>query len=504
MTGGAFDRLLALVQDKGERGDAQALAEVTDMIAGLESARDAAEAANEAKTRFLANVSHEIRSPLNAIYGYAQLLERTDGKEAVRAARVIRRSSEHLSHLVEGLLDISHVESGSLRLSRDTIRFPALLEQLIDMLELQAAAKGLALVLDCPPGLPEFVRTDQKRLRQVLINLLSNAIKFTDSGTVTLKVGYRNQLATFEVIDTGIGIAPDEIERIFVPFERGAGATQDYAGVGLGLAITQALVRIMGGDIRVESAPGKGSRFIVRMMLSQPLTPPAEPHEMSNVTGYLGRERQLVLIDDDAAHLAMLKGLLEPLGFRVHTAGDGEAGLLLAARVQPDLVLLDVSLPARSGWDIAASLRQRRGPAVRIVMLSGEVDTPATLLPDGPANDVFMMKPFAFGALLDVIAAQLDLEWLLAAGVADATSRGQDMGAVTLPSELAAQARPHLAEIERLVQIGHVRAIEAEIDAIAALDARAQPVAERMRTYLDTFDLRALSIFAKAAQHHER
>jgi nitrogen-specific signal transduction histidine kinase/CheY-like chemotaxis protein len=504
MTAPAFDRLLALVQAKGERADAQALAEVQEAFVALGGAREAAEAANEAKTRFLASVSHEIRSPLNAIYGYAQLLERHDGKDAVRAAQVIRRSSEHLSHLVEGLLDIAHVESGSLKLSRDTIRFPARLEQLIDMLQLQAQAKGLSLVLDCPPGVPDFVRADQKRLRQVLINLLSNAIKFTDHGTVTLKVHYRNELATFEVIDTGIGIAPDEVERIFTPFERSSNAAvQEQVGIGLGLAITQTLVRIMGGDIRVDSVPGEGSRFIVRLMLSQPLTPPVETEEPDAITGYLGRTRQMVLIDDDAAHLAMLTGLLEPLGFTAHTAGDGAAGLALAARVQPDLILLDVSLPGQSGWDIAAQLRQRHGPVVRIVMLSGEVDSPDTPLPDGPANDVFVMKPFAFATLLDVIAAQLGLVWVPSQR-ASSPALGARPDATVLPAALAAHARPHFAEIERLVQIGHVRAIEAEIDAIAALDPRAMPAADRMRTYLDSFDLKALSTFAKAGQNDAR
>lgn len=501
MTAAAFDRLLALVQATGERGDAQALAEVRDAFTALQSARDAAEAANEAKTRFLASVSHEIRSPLNAIYGYAQLLERNDGQGALRAARVIRRSSEHLLHLIEGLLDIAQVESGSLKLSRDTIRFRGFLEQLIDMLVLQAQARDLALVLDCPPGLPEFVRADQKRLRQVLINLISNAIKFTDAGSVTLKVHYRNELATFEVIDTGIGIAPEDAERIFAPFERVAAGADGRPGIGLGLAITQALVRIMGGDIQVESTLGIGSRFIVRLMLSQPLVPPVEVAGPGAIIGYDGRARTLVLIDDDPAHLAMLAGLLEPLGFLVETAGDGATGLALAARVQPDLVLLDVSLPGMSGWELAQNLRRRHGPGLRIVMLSGEVDASVVGGGDGgPANDMFVMKPFAFDALLDVIGQQLRLEWLHSVP-ADSPA---DTRATAPAMVLSGPARAHFAAIERLVRIGHVRAIEAEIDAIARLGPDAAPVAERLRGWLDSFDLQALSRFAKAAQSDER
>ncbi|PLK24809.1 hybrid sensor histidine kinase/response regulator [Porphyrobacter sp. TH134] len=480
---------------KGESGAHPA----ADALAELRAAKEAAEAANEAKTRFLASVSHEIRAPLNAIYGYAQLLERNDGKDALNAARVIRRSAEHLSHLVEGLLDISQVEGGALRLTREAIRFPEFLTQLIDMLQLQAQVKGIALVLSLSPGLPEFVHADPKRLRQVLINLLTNAIKFTDRGSVKLKVDYRNQLATFTVIDTGIGIAAEDTQRIFTPFERVGGAAAKQPGVGLGLAITQALVHIMGGDIRVESTPGAGSRFTVRLMLSQPLSPPIEPApEPGAVTGYVGRERWVLLIDDDSAHLAMVRRLLEPLGFQVRTASDGETGHALAAQVQPDLVLCDVALAGESGWDVAAQLRRRHGAAMRIVMLSGEGPQSATIAdPDGPANDTFLMKPFDFTALLDVIAAQLGLEWLRTAGT---PSLAPALVSAPLPAIFASRAAAHCAEIERLVRIGHVRAIEAEIDGIAALTPEAAPLAEQMRAVLDSFDLKALEALARAVQ----
>jgi len=470
-------------------------------MARLRAAKDAAEAANEAKTRFLASVSHEIRSPLNAIYGYAQLLERNEGKDAVNAARVIRRSAEHLSHLVEGLLDIAQVEGSALKLSREAIRFPDFLAQLIDMLHLQAQAKGIALALDPAPGLPEFVHADPKRLRQVLINLLSNAIKFTDSGSVTLKVDYRNQLATFSVIDTGIGIPPDDAQRIFVPFERVAQASGDRPGVGRGLAMTQALVHSKGGEIRVESAPGEGSCFNVRLMLSQPLSPPTAPAPTPGaITGYVGRERRVVLIDDDPAHLAMVRDLLEPLGFQVHAASDAESGLALTAQMQPDLVLCDVALGTETGWDIAAQLRRRYGAALRIVMLSGEGPqsgaSPITHGNSGPADDTFLMKPFDFTVLLDVIAAQLGIEWLHAAGSSRPVA-GADIS--LLPATITGRASVHCTEIARLVRIGHVRGIEAEIDAIAALAPEAAPLAELMRQVLDSFDLKALADLAKAA-----
>jgi nitrogen-specific signal transduction histidine kinase/DNA-binding NarL/FixJ family response regulator len=477
--------LLEWLRERGEDAHAAALAALLDEHAALTRAKETAEAANEAKTRFLASVSHEIRSPLNAIYGYAQLLERGDGQDGVQAGKVIRRSAEHLSNLVEGLLDIAQVESGSLKLARDTIRFPAFLEQLAAMFEPQAAMKGLALTLDLPPTLPEFVRADPKRLRQVLINLLSNAIKFTDAGSVTLRVHYRNELATFEVADSGIGIAPADIERILLPFERGGGAATERAGIGLGLAITQALVTIMGGEMRIESTPGEGSRFIVRLMLSQPLSPPAELPEREAASLYLGRERRVLLIDDDPAHRAALCALLMRRGFDVLTAEGGAEGLAVAASEQPDLVLLDVSMPGMSGWDIAATLRERHGAALRIVMLSGEVaDSPE----GGQAADRFVAKPFDFDHLIGVISEELSLEWPRSAAVRSGTA--------ALPVRIAAEAEPHLAEIARLVRIGHVRAIEARIDALAALGPDSAALAEQMRVQLDAFDLKALAALA--------
>lgn len=488
MTAPALDLLLTSLQARGDDAGAAALAALIEERAALTRARDAAVAANEAKTRFLASIAHEIRSPLNAIYGYAQLLER-GANDAVQAGKVIRRSAEHLSHLVEGLLDIAQVESGALRLARDTIRFPAFLEQVVAMFEPQAAMKGLGLRLDLPPALPEYVRTDPKRLRQVLINLLSNAVKFTDHGEVTLKVHYRNDLATFTVTDSGIGIAPADIERILLPFERG-GASAERAGVGLGLAITQALVHMMGGELRAESRLGEGSRFTVKLMLSQPLSPPSELPEARTAPFYLGRERRLLVIDDDAAHREALHGLLSARGFAVLAAADGAAGLALAAEAQPDLVLLDVAMPGMSGWEVAATLRVRHGPALKIVMLSGEAPGSAPPALGVPANDAFVSKPYEFDALLDVISAQLGLEWPQTAPRPSSTG--------PQPMLMAPEAAPQLDEIARLVRIGHVRAIEARIDALAALGPEAAALAERMRLCLDAFDLKALATLAEA------
>ena len=466
--------------------------------AELERASTAATAANEAKSRFLASASHEIRSPLNSIYGYAQLLELNDGRGALQAARIIRRSSEHLASLVEGLLDLSHVESGALRLQREAIRFPALLEQVVDMFEPQAEAKELHFRLECPAKLPEFVRGDQKRLRQVLINLVSNAIKFTDRGEVTLMVLYRNDLATFEVADTGIGIGPDDIDHIFDPFHsRSEELATPRPGIGLGLSITRALVQVMGGEIRVESQLGEGSRFTVRLMLSQPQSHPADTTPTTVITGYSGRRRTILVVDDDEAQRSLLAGLLEPLGFNVLTAGDAESAVAIAGETVPDLVLLDIAMPGRTGWDVADALRQAHGTTIRIVMLSANAHEQSPGGDGSMPNDMFLLKPFEFSTLLDVISAQLWIEW---------TGSGPAAGRHAAPADAAAKpalpavTRPHFAEIERLVRTGHVRGIESQIDAIASHPA-ALPVAEEMRACLDAFDLKALAAIARTSQN---
>jgi signal transduction histidine kinase/CheY-like chemotaxis protein len=489
----------------GELGDElvglhQQVADRDTTIAELTRAKAAAEAANEAKSRFLASVSHEIRSPLNSIYGYAQLLERSNGSNAVHAAKIIRRSSEHLTNLVEGLLDISQIETGALRLNREVIRFPALLAQMVDMFEPHALAKGLDFRLERPPTLPEFVRGDQKRLRQVLINLLSNAIKFTDRGSVVLTVQYRNELATFEVADTGMGIAEADIERIFAPFERGSHpAVRHQGGVGLGLSITEALVNIMGGDIQVASEAGRGSRFTVRLMLSQPLSPPADSTPAEVVTGYAGRRQTVLMIDDDPSQLTMLRHLLVPLGFEVFTAPDGDEGIAIAEHARPDLVLLDISMPGKSGWETAQILRQQHGSALRIVMLSANAHQFNPGGDGNAANNMFLLKPFEFNTLLDVISGQLHLEWI--SPQAEGGVHGEPRAERPSPEPLPPSVQPYFAEIERLVRIGHVRGIEAQLDAIAQTHPELIPIVEEMRSCLDSFDLEALTAISRASQN---
>jgi signal transduction histidine kinase/CheY-like chemotaxis protein/purine-cytosine permease-like protein len=385
--------------------------EVTDL--SLQKAKAVAESANFAKTRFIAGMSHEIRTPLNSINGYAQLLERHAARQPEEAIRVIRRSAEHITNLVDGLLDIAKIETGSLQLYRDNLRIVPFLDHVVDMFKFQAAAKGINFAHHYGANLPEFVHADERRLGQILLNLLSNAIKYTPSGEVSLEVRYRNGIAEFEVADTGIGIRPDEMERIFEPFERGhAAALHNIPGTGLGLTITRLLTQVLGGEVTVQARPEGGSLFRVRLLLTPaaPLEPGAGER---TILGYKGPRKTVLVVDDDRAHLDLIEQVLGPLGFTVFVALSGPESLEIAARCHPDLVLLDLTMPGMTGWDVAARLRAAQHDELAILIVSADAHVLSGRQPGPVAHDDYLIKPFQLPELFDKLHLLLDVEWIL-------------------------------------------------------------------------------------------
>jgi signal transduction histidine kinase/CheY-like chemotaxis protein len=453
--------------------------------AALQKAKEVAESANEAKSRYVIGISHEIRSPLNSIFGYAQLLERESSMPPQNAVRIIRRSAEHLSNLVDGLLDISKIESGLLRLSRDRVRLADFLEQIVDMFRPQAAAKGIDFHWLPPPRLPLFVHADQKRLRQLLINLLSNAIKFTDRGSVNFALRYRSQVAEFEITDTGIGILEQDLDAIFKPFERGGmPAARAAPGAGLGLAISKVLVQIMGGEITVRSQPAMGSTFTVRLLLSEAQPSADMATEQRRVIGYAGRRRRLLLVDDDATHLDLLQHPLRRLGFEIETAREGESSLELAARFRPDLVTLDIAMPGIDGWEVARRLRAAETPA-RIMMISANAHDYHTGGDGDSPHDAFLMKPWDFDFLLERIGELLKLEWLYV-DRPDIADTDRPPAVATMPGGFAR----HRDALYQLGRIGHVRAIEARLREIAQAEPTHAAFVARLQRLIAGFDLK--------------
>jgi len=381
-------------------------------------ARVAAEAANQAKTTFLANMSHELRTPLNGILGFAQLLALDPQGSAVqqRQAGLIRESGEHLLGLIEEILDIARIEAGRLELYPAPLDLRAFIDAIASMARVRCDAAGIGFVCEVGASVPATIVADEKRLRQVLLNLVDNAAKFTDSGKVTLRVGRTDgdgSLARlrFDVEDTGCGIAPEHVDRVFRPFEQVGDLPLRRAGAGLGLAISQQLVSLMHGRIRVTSTPGRGSTF--GFDIAVPSLPRAASRPAPAVpSGYEGRPRTVLVADDVARNRALLRDVLLPLGFQVHEAADGQEATDIARRIAPDLVLIDAVMPVVDG--VAAIAAMRSLPALRhtpIVAISASAMAADRRRCLDAGADVFLAKPIDVPVLLGEVQRLLKLQW---------------------------------------------------------------------------------------------
>ena len=477
--------------------------------AELQRAKEVAEAANLAKSRYVVGLSHELRTPLNAVLGYAQVLERSDGNPAPTQAgiKVIRRSAEHLSGLIDGLLDISRIEAGRLQVYSNEINIRDFLDQIVDMFRPQAAAKQLVFDYVRSPNLPVFVRTDEKRLRQILVNLLSNAIKFTATGRIALEVDYRSQVASFTVSDTGRGIAIADQAKVFEPFGRGEEEGRSLTpGLGLGLTITKLLSETLGGEISLTSERGKGSTFRVRLMLASVTTPSKVADR--RIAGYAGPRRTIVVVDDNADHRDLMQGILQPLGFTVLTAEDGPKALELVSGIRPDGFLLDIFMPGMSGWELLSRLRTL-GYAAPIIMLSANIGDGASAIEEDARHDDTLAKPFDMRQLLDKLGRHMGLEWLDAEQLA-AAERAPDHQAAAREQpgpggpdhEGHALSARALRELINLGEIGYVRGIEAKLDELAETPEN-EAVVAALRGHIQAFDFARYTEMLEGLNHAE-
>ena len=406
----AHDRTLAGAAET-ERG----------LVEAERAARHAAEAANRAKSQFLADMSHELRTPLNAVLGYAQLLT-MDGGLSARQARgldTIHKSGQHLLELINDILDLARIEAGRTELNPEAVNLRELLQTVVNLMRVKADEKRLAFVFEAGAGLPGAVMADERRLRQVLLNLLGNAIKFTDQGTVTLRADAQGKgpgqvLLRLEVEDTGVGMRPEEMQRIFEPFEQVGDAQRRAGGTGLGLAITRALVNDMGGQVHVSSEPGRGSRFSVELPL--PVVQPAEAAPRQAAAGvprYQGPARRVLVVDDVVANRDLMCDFLTKAGFQVAQASDGSELLAAAKSFRPDLILMDSVMPSVDGLEATRRLRRDAGLAavpVIAVSASATAEHRAACLQAGV--NVFLTKPVSLETLHAHIGEQLGLQWV--------------------------------------------------------------------------------------------
>jgi signal transduction histidine kinase/ActR/RegA family two-component response regulator len=457
----------------------------------LRGAKDAAEAASRAKSAFLANVSHELRTPLNAILGFAQVLKREPGLPATsqEGVAVIEQSGEHLLGLINEILDLAKVEAGTMDLEPRPCDLPRLLQGIVGVMRGRAETKGLAFTTEWLSDLPGTVQTDERRLRQVLTNLLDNAIKFTQEGGVALKVGHHDGRVRFVVEDTGTGIPPEQLSRVFEAFHQVRGPDVHPEGTGLGLAICRTLVTLMGGTLEVASVPGEGSRFWFDLNLPEvPALGRESERPSRRVVGVRGDRRRILVADDGPDNRRLVRRLLEPLGFQILEAVDGEDCLRQVTASWPDAVLMDLRMPRMDGLEATRRIRAEQGThrTVIIAVSASAFEHHREQCREAGADD-FLAKPFRLERLLELLRAHLGLGLVYESADAVPPAAEGDRGqGATVPS------RPTLDILLDLAMRGDIRQLLERAERLEREDRRQAPFVAELRTLAERFQVKKL------------
>jgi signal transduction histidine kinase len=390
---------------------------VQERTAQLNTAKEKAEVANQAKSVFLANMSHDLRTPLNGILGFAQLLQwDTSLNERQRnAVTSIRDSGEHLLTLINDLLDSAKIEAGKFELERSDFDLHKFLQVAAGIIRVRAEQKpALQFVCDFAPDLPQTIHADERRLRQVLLNLLDNAVKFTDSGRVTLRVQRVSAARLrFEVEDTGIGMSEEQLLGLFKPFEQVGERHRRNGGTGLGLMISRQFVRLMGSDIEVRSKLGKGNAFWFQIDAGEAAArEPQGGRVVPLIEGYEGPKKKVLVIDDMPENRAVMVETLGRLGFDMFQAASGYEGLSEAQAIVPDLVVVDIVMPDIGGIETIRRLRDQRALArVPIIAVSASATHTVESQALAAGAGAFLPKPIDLSALLDSVGSLLKVSW---------------------------------------------------------------------------------------------
>ncbi|MBD1938262.1 hybrid sensor histidine kinase/response regulator [Microcoleus sp. FACHB-68] len=489
----------------------------------LQKAERAAQSASRAKSEFLANMSHELRTPLNGILGYAQILKRDKklSESYQHSVNIIYQCGDHLLNVINDILDLSKIEAQKMEISAKEFRFPEFLEGIVEICRLRAEQKGISLIYEPLTQLPTGIRADEKRLRQVLINLLGNAVKFTEVGGITFKVGVMpageelphssnsNSQSLpvkirFQVEDTGVGMSPEQLEEIFLPFHQVGEHNRKAEGTGLGLAISRQLVEMMGGEIQVQSCAGKGSIFFFDLDLQK--VSKMENHlrfDEQTIIGFKGDKRKLLVVDDKWENRSILAGLLQPLGFEIAEATNGHECLEKTMQFQPDLILTDLVMPVMDGFE--ATRRIRKSPELAKIIV---IATSASVFDfeqqkswDAGCDD-FLLKPIRSEELLEKLQRHLKLEWVYEETPDEKPKKAENVQDSGLNNEGSMVIPPaeEIAILWDLVMMGDLRGIQDQATRLKELDTQYIPFATELQQLAKGFKLKEIREFLNKIQ----
>lgn len=469
----------------------------------LSEAKLQAETAGQARLAFLSTVSHELRTPLHTIVGYAQLLRKGGRREADTKLSVIETSGRHLLHLIDEILEFIRGDHHAAELRPEPVSLCQLASQLEDTGKLLAATAGNRFVVELAADLPAVVEVDEHKLTQVLTNLIGNACKYTANGTVSVRVERLKspenealpegmQCLRFAVDDTGAGIAAEQQARIFEPFSRAPGS-EYQPGVGLGLTIARQTVRAMGGDIGLESEPGRGSRFFFSLVL--PVLRDMAGSEVAatsvRIVGHAGPQRTLLVADDIVENRLFLRDLCSAWGFRVVTAKDGAEALAIcrAADIDVACVLVDQFMPVMDGWGLLRALRADVALAnLPVVLISAaEPRRPEAFPADVDFDDVFL-KPMRHHELAGFLQRRLDLEWILD----DAGAGLMTAAEVPAATDKFVLSATQLADFREMLALGRVVAIRRWGEDLAHAQPELHGFAAKVSGLVESVDLGGL------------